>query len=513
MSRALEKVKPAQGNAHLPARPVCRGGAFILLAVLIVVMLASMVVISLLFRMQAEETATAAGAGSGQAWAAAMSGVAEAMRVAAHITPGSLEWQEDTASFRERLVVDDGAERWFFSVFSPADSREEVRFGLIDEASKLNLNQATEEMLEKLPRLTPALVQGLLDFLDSDDAPRPEGAEQEYYDALPRPYGVLNGPLRTVDELLLVRGFTPALLYGEDANWNFQLDASEDDGELQFPPDNKDGRLDPGLRLNITACSYDLNLDNSGFPRTELNSSSNLTPPQGSGGEELPPPVIAYVEALRRNKVLLSDPSDLLEAAGRFKDQAGRDVDLESGVGKSELPLVLDRFTTRSGDPRMPGLINVNTASSAVLQTLPGIDEALADSIVSARRNLRSEQRSTPAWLYQEGLLDAGQFKKISRYVTGRAFQYQFHVVGYGVPSGRYRVLQVVIDTAGSKPVILYLRDITRLGLPFRIITQPDIFDPGLSGENSAAGFFWEEPQGSSRSVFPGRAFALSFHV
>ena len=42
----------------------------------------SMVVVSLLFRLRAEETATAAGAGCEQAWAAAISGVHEAMRVA-----------------------------------------------------------------------------------------------------------------------------------------------------------------------------------------------------------------------------------------------------------------------------------------------------------------------------------------------------------------------------------------------------------------------------------------------
>jgi hypothetical protein len=120
----------------------------------------------------------------------------------------------------------------------------------------------------------------------------------------------------------------------------------------------------------------------------------------------------------------------------------------------------------------LPGLININTASARVLQTLPGIDEALADSIVAARRNLRTEQRRTPAWLYQEGLVDADQFKKVVPYLTARAGQFQFHVLGYAVPSGRYRVLDVIIDSASSPPTILYLRDISKLGLPFRIETN-----------------------------------------
>ena len=50
-----------------------------------------------------------------------------------------------------------------------------------------------------------------------------------------------------------------------------------------------------------------------------------------------------------------------------------------------------------------------------------------------------------------------------------RGYQFRFQVVGYAVPSGRYRVLDVLLDSAGGEPVISYLRDITRLGLPFSL--------------------------------------------
>ncbi len=464
---------PRQASTTL--RPLrSEKGGFILVAVVVVVLLASMVVVSLLFRLQAEETATVAGAGAEQAWAAAMSGVHEAMRVASKTPAGSLAWQDHAAAFRERLILDEGSERWFFSVYSPGDSEEEenVRFGLTAEASKLNINEATEAMLEKLPNMTPYLVQGLLDFLDSDNTPRPEGAEQEYYDALPNPYGIANGPLSTVEELLLVRGFTPALLFGEDANWNFRLDPNEDDAEEQFPPDNRDGKLNPGLRRHLTVWSYDADTDSQGAARIDLNDAQAALPGEDSAmGEALPQPVVAYIQALRRSNAKLGHPAELLEARAKLKDESGTEVEMDSGVGKAELPMVLDRFTTRLR-PRAPGLVDVNTASSQVLQILPGMDEALADAIVSARLNLRDEQRRTPAWLFQEGVLDATQFKALAPYLTARAFQFHMHVVGYGVPSGRYRVLEAIIDTAGQKPVIVYLRDITRLGLPFPIRTD-----------------------------------------
>ncbi len=441
-------------------------GGFVLVAVLVVILLVSMVAVSLLFRLRAEETAAAAGNGGEQAWAAAMSGVYEAMRVAGKITPGSLDWQDDPASFGEQLVFDDGSDRWYFTVYTMGDAElQELRYGLTDEAGKLNLNQATEEMLGKLPKMTPYLVQGLLDFVDADNTPHPEGAEQEYYDTLANPYGIFNSTLTTLEELLLVRGFTPALLYGEDANLNFQLDANENDSDEQFPPDNGDSKLDCGLRPYLTVSSYDLNEDSEGLPRTDLTDPEQTFPE-----DKFPAPVLAYIAALRTNGTTVAHPAELLEAKGKFKGPDGKEVEMESGVGKAELPAVLDYFTT-TFDYELPGLININTASAAVLQTLPGVDEALAESIVSARKNLRLEQRRTPAWLYQEGLVTADVFKKLAPLITARSYQYHFQVVGYGIPSGRYRVLEVGIDTAPLKPAITYLRDITKLGMPFRIDT------------------------------------------
>ena len=141
---------------------------FVLLTVLIVVMLAAMVAISLLFRMRAEETASAAGASSEQAWSAALSGVQEAIRMARQAKPGSLDWQDNPATFYDRFVFEDGADRWCFTVYSAGTSDTgELRYGLTDEASKLNVNTATEEMLGQSA--------GVHQFVDASTArlPRP----------------------------------------------------------------------------------------------------------------------------------------------------------------------------------------------------------------------------------------------------------------------------------------------------------------------------------------------------
>ena len=152
-------------------------------------MLASMVAISLLFRMRAEDIASVAGAGAEQASAAAMSGVQEALQIATRIEAGSLDWRNSPELFKDRLFHDDGVDKWYFTIFSAGDAETElVRFGLTDEASKLDLNEASEAMLARVPGLKLSQAQALWDFLDVDNTPRPEGAEQEYYDTLATPY-------------------------------------------------------------------------------------------------------------------------------------------------------------------------------------------------------------------------------------------------------------------------------------------------------------------------------------
>lgn len=430
--------------------------AFVLVAILVIVMLLSMLVVSLLFRFRAEDTAAHASVGTEQAWAAAMSGVEEALRVAASAPPGSTGWRENPAAFRDRLVFDDGGERWFFTVFSASggDTLGEFRYGLTDEASKLNVNASPAASLEKLPRLTPALVAALRDFIDEDDVPRPEGAEQDYYSGLPRPYTIRNGPLASLDELLLVRGFTPELLHGSVA-------ARESSTNSEAPPSAGDSRPVRGLSQFLTIASYDPDTANDGTYRINFNSPTAELP-----AGELPASLTNFLAALRTNGVTLTHAADLLEATLTVKDDKGTEVELAAGIGKAELATVLERFSA-SAELQADGLVNVNTASAAVLATLPGVDEALAESIVSARDAIGPDRKMTIAWLYQEGVVDAAKFKALAPLLTARSFQFTFQVIGYGMPSGRFRVLEAGIDVAPGTRRITYLRDVTRRGLPF----------------------------------------------
>ena len=58
------------------------------------------------------------------------------------------------------------------------------------------------------------IVDSILDWKDSDNFHRVNGAEDDYYESLPTPRTCKDAHFDTVEELLLVRGITPLLFYG-----------------------------------------------------------------------------------------------------------------------------------------------------------------------------------------------------------------------------------------------------------------------------------------------------------
>ena len=479
------RIPPGYARGRLPS------GGFVLIMVLVVVLLASMVVASLMFVLTAEQMAAANGESGEQARAAAMSGVYQALRVAAEAEPGSTEWQDNPALFRDQLVCDEGGRQWYFSVYSLSESGG-IRYGLTDEASKINVYRATPAMLEALPNMTPALAQGLLSALGGAGSGPLSGTNAGLAPVSavaspstqppPRAPAQLGAPLNgllsapalapagtnqdqpwtCLDELLEVSGFTVPLLYGTYSNL---IGRAEDQAEglgldLAPAPGALESGMDTGLRELLTVSSYDWNQDSEGRARVDLNQDdlSSL----GLSKE-----TVDYIMALRQNHQGLAYPADLLEVSAALKDPQGNVMQLLPQSIKGELPTLLDRCTG-TNLTRLVGLVNLNTASAKVLAALPGLSPALAEAIVSARVGLSPEARKTAAWLYQDGLLTADAFSQVAPYLTTRSGQFRFRVAAYSIPVGGYCVLEAVVDAAAKPPVVLLLRDISILGLPFK---------------------------------------------
>jgi hypothetical protein len=133
----------------------------------------------------------------------------------------------DPANFRANSVTVGNGMFWLIgrdtndSQTGPAD---QMTFGLVDEASKLNINVATITNFECLPQVTPNLAAAMYDWQSASTMPSPGGAKSETYSALTPGYYCKSTNYETIDELRMVSGMTMDLLYGEDANLNGILD-------------------------------------------------------------------------------------------------------------------------------------------------------------------------------------------------------------------------------------------------------------------------------------------------
>jgi len=185
----------------------------------------------------------------------------------------SESWADNEKEFREAPI---GAGR-FDLVRNALGESETIAYGLEDEAARVNLRTATRDMLLRLEGMDEALADALEDWQDQDSEPKLGGAENEYYEALPRPYRCKNEKLSTINEILLVKGFDPSVLFGEDLNGNGLLDPNEDDGDASPPRDNQDGVLDRGLLPFVTIYSSDKNVSADGKDRVDLNAADEET--------------------------------------------------------------------------------------------------------------------------------------------------------------------------------------------------------------------------------------------
>jgi len=101
-----------------------------------------------------------------------------------------------------------------------------------DETGKININKlvagndfnnAVKGLLTRLlsqpqfqlhDREIEDLLNAIKDWIDADSEVTATGAENAYYQGLGKSYSVRNGPMESVDELLMVRGVTRELFYG-----------------------------------------------------------------------------------------------------------------------------------------------------------------------------------------------------------------------------------------------------------------------------------------------------------
>jgi type II secretory pathway component PulK len=175
------------------------------------------------------------------------------------------------------------------------------------------------DLLMALPAMNEEIADAILDFIDADDEVREYGCEREYYSQLPSPYAPINGSLDSIEQLLLVRGVTPYLLFGLDQNRNGVLESSEENaalglggtasspalsgmGSTSVAPSatSSSSTAQPpnlGWAMYLTLYSKEKNVTSDGSARVNLNSADLQTLRTDLGtalGDDIATFIIAY---------------------------------------------------------------------------------------------------------------------------------------------------------------------------------------------------------------------------
>ena len=217
-----------------------RRPGIVLLAVLVVIVLLSLAAYNYSDAMLAEYKASDNYHKNAQARAFADSGIHYAMAMLSN--PDNVTSLlngnpfNNLTVFKDHVVGqgNDKTTQGYFTLIAPLDPSDPAatgtcHYGVIDESSKININAlmlldstgtTLYNMLLLLPNMDPDTANSIIDWVDTDSTPRQGGAESDYYSGLTPPYNAKNGPLDSVEELLLVKGVTPQLLYGADLNRN-----------------------------------------------------------------------------------------------------------------------------------------------------------------------------------------------------------------------------------------------------------------------------------------------------
>jgi type II secretory pathway component PulK len=330
---------------------------------------------------------------------------------------------------------------------------------VIDEASKLNINTATKEQLMGLQYMTEDVADAIIDWRDSDDVPSNTGVESGYYENLPYGYRIRNGPFRTIRELLLVKGVTEELFYGEEggiSNYEYR------------PPTETFGGTNNELRTTkyeqrkgwaeyLTCYSVDSDKDASGNSRININNA-NQNELESSLG--ISSAQARWIVNNRRNRYAsiadLVSQSSSQQSSGTTRNDpnAAEPVDMQTFYQ------IADKITTSSGG-NVQGRVNINTASDVVLTALlGGGDEAeqIAVSIVNYRNNLAAGMQSI-AEVLQAGLMNIDTFRRVANYLTTRSDVFTvrcFATVDRGVSNGETLQTEAVVDRSANPCEVLY---------------------------------------------------------
>lgn len=403
------------------------------------------------------------------------------------------------------------------------DTVEGLRYGIVNESSRLNLSSVLAWELESpgsgraalmaLPGMTDVMADSILDWIDPDERTRPHGAEASYYAGKRLPYSPRNAVPVFLEEILLARDVTRYQLYGTDEAYCFGLKADgrpaaapqgEVIGSLRSVPGEKTdekNRADPlPWSELLTVYSAERDVDPEGQPRVDLNGSDlrflhdelaaytndeiaafvtlyrQYGPADKSAGGQTKKATAEILDYSIPPTASLGTPLDIVGAkvfVPSADDPAAgtlyrSPIDDRRSAADS-LFAYLDYVSTARSTV-ITGRVNVNLAPRPVLAAIPGMTSTMIDRIIGARpamdRPVEKNFRHA-AWIYAQGLVDLETMKKIWDKVTAGGDVWSTQVVGYLAGTRMVRRSEVVADGTVSPARQVFYKDLSMYGLGF----------------------------------------------
>jgi type II secretory pathway component PulK len=350
---------------------------------------------------------------------------------------------------------------YFWLLRPDLDDDDAYYYGIRDESGKINMNEADYEMLMDLPNMTSELAYSIIDWRDSDSI-TDGGAESEYYLLLDSPYYCKDSELESVEEVLLIKGASLEIMFGEDTNRNGVLDSNENDGDESEPDDNRNGRLDRGFYDYVTVYSTEPNENSSGEQRVDITSRDSrqklMTLLQQAG---------LSVDQFQAGQFLQGYSfSSVLDFYLKAQDYLG--------LTEDQFKKIENEISASSSDT-ITGLINVNTAPKEVLLCIPGLEESDAEALVR-KRNADGTDTGSMAWV-AEALPEKAS--AIGRYITIHSYQYSADIIGVSGDGRAFSRYRMVADTSDEEFKIIYWKSLKHLGWPI----DPEIMTKLRAGE------------------------------
>ncbi len=338
----------------------------------------------------------------------------------------------------EETVSDSYDDLWYANDVDFNDVQLDLcRFSVevVDESSKLNVNTATKNQLLYIPDMTEEIADSIIDWRDGNDNINAGGAESGYYINMPYGYKIRNGKIKTVREMLRIKGVTQGLLYGLLDDENVSV-------------------YNAGWINYLTCYGYCEDIDVDGGSRTNISEGSARPMAKRLGISES---LAQWIVDTRGNKNYKSI-GDLISknTPPRPQKQSGNSSNNSTVLDLQTFYKIADRITV-SKQKTVIGRVNINTAPYEVLVAVLEGDDQIAEDIIAYRESQIN------------GITELGQLAQISSftntivnkyigYFTTRSSVFTVYSYARTETTGADRQVEAVIDRGQSPAEILYYR-------------------------------------------------------